>query len=66
VLFHRFQRVCFAWDLQHQHLLRAALDLGMDGVFSDWVDRMTSVMAGLDEEPWPPPPPVPPPPPPRD
>jgi glycerophosphoryl diester phosphodiesterase len=63
VLFHRFQRVCFAWDLQHEHLLRATLDLGMDGVFSDWVDRMTSVLSGLDEEPWPPPmPPAPPPP----
>jgi glycerophosphoryl diester phosphodiesterase len=57
VLFHRFQRCCFAWDLQHPHLLRAALDLGMDGVFSDWVDRMTDALAGFEQSSWPPPPP---------
>jgi glycerophosphoryl diester phosphodiesterase len=44
-LFHRFERYCFAWDLQHEHLLRATLDLGIDAVFSDWVDRMTAALA---------------------
>jgi glycerophosphoryl diester phosphodiesterase len=54
VLFHRFERCCFAWDLQHEHLLRAALDLGMDGVYSDWVDRMTDVLATVGRPAWPP------------
>jgi glycerophosphoryl diester phosphodiesterase len=58
VLFHRFERCCFAWDLQHEHLLRAALDLGMDGVYSDWVDRMTDVLDSLGPAAWPPAPPI--------
>jgi glycerophosphoryl diester phosphodiesterase len=44
-LFHRFERYCLAWDLQHEHLLRQTLELGIDGVFSDWVDRMTDALA---------------------
>lgn len=40
-LFHRFDRMCFAWDLQFDHFLRPTLRMGIDGVFSDWVDRMT-------------------------
>jgi glycerophosphoryl diester phosphodiesterase len=43
-LFHRFERYCLAWDLQHEHLLRATLATGIDGVFSDWVDRMTDAL----------------------
>jgi glycerophosphoryl diester phosphodiesterase len=39
-LFHRFERTCFAWDLQFEHFLRPILRMGMDGVFSDYVDRM--------------------------
>ena len=39
-LFHRFQRVCFGWDMQFDHVLRPALRMGIDGVFSDHVDRM--------------------------
>jgi glycerophosphoryl diester phosphodiesterase len=39
-LFHRFQRVCFAWDLQFEHVLRPILRMGIDGVFSDHVDTM--------------------------
>lgn len=41
-LFHRFGRTAFSWDLQHDHLLRPALRMGIDGVYSDYVDRMTS------------------------
>jgi glycerophosphoryl diester phosphodiesterase len=44
-LFHRFERYCLSWDLQHEHLLRAALALGVDGVFSDWVDRMHEALS---------------------
>jgi glycerophosphoryl diester phosphodiesterase len=39
-LFHRFRRVCFGWDMQFEHVLRPALRMGLDGVFSDHVDTM--------------------------
>lgn len=39
-LFHRFERIAFSWDLQHEHLLRPAFRMGIDGVYSDYVDRM--------------------------
>lgn len=39
-LFHRFERCTFSWDMQETHLLRAAWRMGLDGVFSDHVDRM--------------------------
>lgn len=39
-LFHRFDRVAFGWDLQFEEVLRPALRMGLDGVFSDHVDRM--------------------------
>jgi glycerophosphoryl diester phosphodiesterase len=40
-LFHRFDRYTLAWDLQHVHLLERVLEMGIDGVYSDWPDRMT-------------------------
>lgn len=46
-LFHRFERYAFAWDLQFDHLLRPVLRMGIDAVYSDWVDRM--VDAARDE-----------------
>jgi glycerophosphoryl diester phosphodiesterase len=39
-LFHRFNRTAFGWDMQHEHVLRPALRMGLDGVFSDHVDVM--------------------------
>ena len=39
-LFHRFDRLAFGWDMQMEHQLRPALRMGLDGVFSDHVDRM--------------------------
>jgi glycerophosphoryl diester phosphodiesterase len=39
-LFHRFDRVAFAWDLQFEHHLRPALRMGLDGLYSDHVDLM--------------------------
>lgn len=39
-LFHRFERVAFGWDMQFEDVLRPALRMGLDGVYSDWVDRM--------------------------
>jgi glycerophosphoryl diester phosphodiesterase len=44
-LFHRFDRVTFGWDMQELHILQAALRMGLDGVYSDWVDRMMEVYA---------------------
>ncbi len=44
-LFHRFGRLCFGWDAQHDHVLDALLEMGVDAVFSDDVDLM---MAALD------------------
>jgi len=29
--------------MQHEHVLSAALRMGLDGVYSDWVDRMVDV-----------------------
>jgi glycerophosphoryl diester phosphodiesterase len=42
-LFHRFDRVAFGWDMQEPHILQAALRMGLDGIYSDWVDRMIEV-----------------------
>jgi glycerophosphoryl diester phosphodiesterase len=42
-LFHRFDRAAFGWDMQEPHILQAGLRMGLDGVFSDWVDRMIDV-----------------------
>ena len=48
-LFHRFERVAFAWDLQFEPLIRNVLRMGIDGVFSDHVDVMTDALrAELD------------------
>jgi glycerophosphoryl diester phosphodiesterase len=44
-LFHRFRRVCFAWDLQFDHVLRPILRMGIDGVYSDHVDVMIDAVA---------------------
>ncbi len=43
-LLHRFERFAFAWDLQFDHLLRTTLRMGIDGVFSDHVDRMVDAL----------------------
>lgn len=40
VLFHRFERYCFGWDMQQPHIIQAGLRMGLDGIYSDWVDRM--------------------------
>ena len=42
-LFHRFERLAFGWDMQEAHILQAGLRMGLDGVYSDWVDRMLDV-----------------------
>ena len=44
-LFHRFGRRTFAWDAQFDRQLDAVLAMGIDGVFSDHVDRMMDAIA---------------------
>ena len=48
-LYHRFRRLTLGWDAQHERVLRALLLTGIDGVFSDHVDRMVDVMAQLED-----------------
>ena len=43
-LFHRFGRLAFAWDAQHERILRDLLRMGIDGVYSDYVDRMVEAL----------------------
>lgn len=45
-LFHRFERTAFSWDLQFDHQLRPALRMGIDAVYSDYVDRMVEAFDG--------------------
>ena len=43
-LFHRFGRYALGWDAQHERVLDELLGAGLDGVFSDHVDRMSSAL----------------------
>lgn len=57
-MFHRFDRLCFSWDVQHRRELLAILDAGIDGVYSDHVDRLAAALtyfypAGLQDSPQP-------------
>jgi glycerophosphoryl diester phosphodiesterase len=44
-LVHRFERHAFGWDAQHGRILREVLDMGIDAVYSDHVDRMVTAVA---------------------
>lgn len=44
VLAHRFDRVAFGWDLQFDHVLESGVKMGLDGIFSDYPDRMVDVL----------------------
>jgi glycerophosphoryl diester phosphodiesterase len=39
-LFHRFELYCFGWDAQLERIITELLGHGVDGVFSDHVDRL--------------------------
>jgi glycerophosphoryl diester phosphodiesterase len=45
-LFHRFGRVAFGWDAQYRRQLDVLIEMGIDGVFSDHVERMVDALAG--------------------
>lgn len=48
-LYHRFRRLTLGWDAQHERVLRALLATGIDGVYSDHVDRMVEVASERSE-----------------
>lgn len=50
-LFHRFNIHCFAWDVQLDRTLAEVLDMGVDGLYSDHVDRMMAAHAAAYREP---------------
>ena len=39
-LFHRFGIRCFAWDCQQPDQIRTVHRMGVDGIYSDWPDRL--------------------------
>lgn len=50
-LYHRFDRFALAWDAQFERVLAELLDAGIDGVYSDHVDRMMAAIDALGEGP---------------
>jgi glycerophosphoryl diester phosphodiesterase len=47
-LFHRFGRLALGWDAQHERVIVALLRMGLDGIFSDHVDRMVDGLGRLE------------------
>jgi len=45
-LWHRFERLTLGWDAQQPRVLTSLLAMGIDGVYSDHVDRMVEALAG--------------------
>ncbi len=43
-LFHRFDVFAFGWDAQFERILYGLFDMGIDGVYSDHVDRMVDAL----------------------
>ena len=41
---HRFELLAFGWDAQFERILNGLLDAGIDGVYSDHVDRMVAAL----------------------
>lgn len=45
-LFHRFERYCLGWDAQHSRVIDDLVRMGLDGIFSDHVDRLMPAIDG--------------------
>src|SRR5207249_2279514 len=43
-LFHRFERFAFAWDAQHERIIDKLVRMGIDGIYSDHVDRLVEAV----------------------
>jgi glycerophosphoryl diester phosphodiesterase len=50
-LFHRFGVLAFGWDAQSPRVLGELIDSGIDGVYSDHVDRMVDAVTAAYPEP---------------
>ncbi len=50
-LFHRFDVLAFGWDAQMPRVLAELVDAGIDGVYSDHVDRMVDAVRAAYPEP---------------
>jgi glycerophosphoryl diester phosphodiesterase len=42
-LFHRFERVAFGWDMNHDNVMATGLRMGLDAVYCDSPDKMVDV-----------------------
>ena len=43
-LAHRFQLLAFAWDVQEYRRMRAVLEMGVDAIYSDHVERLVAAV----------------------
>jgi len=48
VLFHRFELLCLGWDAQHERVLANLVEMNLDGVYSDHVDRLMAAISAPD------------------
>jgi glycerophosphoryl diester phosphodiesterase len=48
-LFHRFELLAFGWDAQWRRQLDALIEMGVDGIYSDHVERMMDAIEGRPE-----------------
>lgn len=46
-LYHRFGRACVGWGATHPRMVRSLLDMGIDAVASDTVDRMVDAAGSM-------------------
>lgn len=47
VLYHKFDITCFGWDAHLERVATELLDLGIDAIFSNYVDRMLDAQAAI-------------------
>jgi glycerophosphoryl diester phosphodiesterase len=50
-LVHRFERFALGWDMQFDYVLQDGLRMGLDGVFSDYPDRMVDAFVRYQTSP---------------
>ena len=48
-LFHRFGRYVFGWDAQFDRIIDGLVRMGVDGIFSDHVDRLVDAVGASPE-----------------
>lgn len=47
-LFHRFNILCFGWNLQFPEVILTGLRMGLDAIYSDWPDRASDALEQLN------------------